>query len=39
MRGEIRLDLVAFRHAVSHGQSVLERRLPKGEMLLTENGG
>ncbi len=39
MRGEIRLDLVAFRHAISHGQSVLERRLPKGEMPLTENGG
>jgi hypothetical protein len=37
MRGEIRLDLVAFRHAVSHGQSVLERLLPKGTMPLTEN--
>ena len=38
MRGEIRLDLVAFRHAVSNGQSVLERRLPKGAMPLTESG-
>ena len=38
MRGEIRLDLVAYRHAVSHGQSVLERRLPKGAMPLTESG-
>ncbi len=39
MRGEIRLDLVAFRQAVSHGQSVLERRFPKGAMPLTESGG
>ena len=38
MRGEIRLDLVAFRHEVSHGQSVLERRIPKGAMPLTESG-
>ncbi|MEE8235676.1 MAG: hypothetical protein V3R53_02705 [Gammaproteobacteria bacterium] len=38
MRGEIRLDLFAFRHAVSHGQSVLERRLLKGAMPLTESG-
>jgi len=37
MRGEIRLDLVAFRHAVSHGRSVLERRSPKGAMPLTES--
>ncbi len=39
MRGEIRLDLVAFRHAVSHGRSVLERRSPKGAMPLTESSG
>ncbi len=39
MRGEIRLDLVAFRHAVSHGQSVLERRIPKGATPLTESSG
>ncbi len=38
MRGEILLDLVAYRHAVSNGQSVLERRLPKGAMPLTESG-
>ena len=38
MRGEIRLDLVTYRHAVSNGQSVLERRLPKGAMPLTESG-
>ncbi len=38
MRGEIRLDLVVFRHAVSHGQAVLERLLPKGTMPLTESG-
>ncbi len=39
MPGEIRLDLVAYRHAVNHGQSVLERQLPKGDMPLTEKGG
>ncbi len=39
MHGEIRLDLVAFRPVVSHGQSVLERRLLKGAMPLTESGG
>jgi hypothetical protein len=39
MRGEIRLDLIAFRHAVSHGRSVLERRIPKGGMPLTESSG
>ena len=38
MRGEIRLDLVVYRHAVSHGQSVLERRISKGAMPLTECG-
>ena len=38
MRGEIRLDLVAFRHAVSHGRPVLERRSHKGAMPLTESG-
>ena len=36
MRGKIGLDLVAFRHAVSHGQCVLERQSPKGAMSLTE---
>ncbi len=39
MRGEIRLDLVAFRQAVSYGQSVLERSILKGQMPLTESGG
>ena len=39
MRGEIRLDLVAFRHALSQGRSVLERRVPKGAMPMTESGG
>jgi hypothetical protein len=39
MRGEIRLDLVAFRPAVSHGLPVLERGLLKGTMPLTESGG
>ena len=39
MRGEIRLDLVAFRPAMSHGRPVLERGLLKGAMPLTESGG
>lgn len=38
MRGEIRLDLVAYRHAVSHGQAVVERGMEKGAMPLTESG-
>jgi hypothetical protein len=38
MRGEIRLDLVAYRHAVSHGQAVVERRIKKGAMPMTESG-
>ena len=38
MRGEIRLDLVGFRHAVSNGQSVLERPILKGQMPMTESG-
>jgi hypothetical protein len=39
MRGEIRLDLVAFRPAVSHGLPVVERGLLKGAMPVTESGG
>ncbi len=39
MRGEIRLDLVVYRHAVNRGHPVLERKLPKGAMPLTEGGG
>jgi hypothetical protein len=38
MRGEIRLDLIAYRQAVSHGRPVLERLLHKGAMPLTESG-
>ena len=38
MRGEIRLDLVGFRHAVSNGKSVLERPILKGQMPMTESG-
>ena len=38
MRGEIRLDLVGFRHAVSNGESVLERPILKGQMPMTESG-
>ena len=38
MRGEIRLDLCVYERAVSNGQSVLERRTPKGAMSLTQAG-
>lgn len=38
MRGEIRLDLVAYRHAKSGGLSVLERQLSKGAMPVMESG-
>lgn len=38
MRGEIRLDLVAYRHAKSSGQPVLERQLLKGAMPVMESG-
>ena len=38
MRGEIRLDLVVYRKALSQGLSVLERKFPKGAMPLTESG-
>ena len=37
--GHHRLDLVAFRPAISHGRSVLERGSLKGAMPLTESGG
>ena len=39
MRGEIRLDVVVYRHALSHGKPVLERKILKGAMPLTESGG
>jgi hypothetical protein len=38
MRGEIRLDLVAYRRAVSHSQAVLERQAHKGALPMTESG-
>ena len=38
MRGEIRLDLVAYRRAVSHGQAVVERSIKKGALPVTESG-
>ncbi len=38
MRGEIRLDLVAYRRAVSHGKAVIERNMEKGAMPMTESG-
>lgn len=38
MRGEIRLDMSVYRHALSHGEPVLERIYPKGAMPVTESG-
>jgi len=38
MRGEIRLDLVTFRHAKSGGRLVLERQLLKGAMPVMDSG-
>lgn len=38
-RGEIRLDIAVYRLAQSYGELVLERRLMKGAMPLTEGGG
>jgi len=38
MRGEIRLDLAAYRRAVSHGESVVERGTYKGVLPMTESG-
>jgi hypothetical protein len=39
LRGEIRADLITYRRAVSHGETVLERRSHKGAMPATESGG
>jgi hypothetical protein len=39
LRGEIRADIIIYRRAVSHGETVLERRSPKGTMPATESGG
>ena len=38
LRGEIRLDLTAYRPAMSWGEPVLERTSPKGDMPPTQNG-
>jgi hypothetical protein len=38
MRGEIRLDLVPFRHATENGKPVLERELLKGAMPVMQSG-
>ena len=38
MRGEVHLDLTAFRSVMSHGEPVLERRTHKGAMPATESG-
>ncbi len=39
MRGEIRLDLIVYRHAISNGKPVLERKSRKGTMNSTDSGG
>ena len=39
LRGEIRVDVVTYRRAISHGEAVLERRTHKGAMPATETGG
>ena len=39
MRGEIRADIAVYRRAISHGETVLERRSQKGAMPATESGG
>jgi hypothetical protein len=39
MRGEIRVDLAVYAHAMSHEEPVLERRSRKGAMPVTESGG
>ena len=38
MRGEIRLDLVAYRRATSQGQAVVERCMKKGALPKTDSG-
>jgi hypothetical protein len=38
MRGEIRLDLVPYRHATDSGRPVLERQLLKGAMPVMQSG-
>ncbi len=38
MRGEIRADVAVYREAISHGETVLERRSQKGAMPATEEG-
>jgi len=38
LRGEVRLDLTVYRHAISRGEPVLERRPPKGGMQATDSG-
>jgi len=38
LRGEIRADIIIYRQAVSHGETVLERQSHKGAMPATESG-
>jgi hypothetical protein len=39
LRGEVRLDLTAYRRGTLRGESVLERRFHKGDMPATDSGG
>ncbi len=39
LRGEIRADIIIYRRAISHGETVLERQSHKGAMPATESGG
>jgi hypothetical protein len=39
LRGEIRADIAIYRHTISYGEAVLERRRHKGTMPATEGGG
>lgn len=38
MRGEVRVDIAIYRQAISHGETVLERRSRKGAMPATKKG-
>jgi len=38
MRGEIRLDLVAYRRSESQGRVVVERHFKKGALPMTDSG-
>ena len=39
LRGEVRVDVAVYRRAISFGEAVVERRIGKGAMPVTEHGG